>query len=138
MLLPRIASLMLLAALAGCASATMDRIDSHRAEYESWPLDIQEAVLHRQVARGMTPAMVRMALGEPTSVEHRVNKQGADEEVWVYRLAEEPIPPLDPMTPSAAIHGASAIPPPIRKRADQDEVTFVDGLVTLADVASKP
>jgi hypothetical protein len=129
----------LLGSLTGCGSATMSRIDSNRAEYESWPLDIQEAVLHQQVVKGMSPTMVRMAIGEPTSVEHRVGKQGENEEVWIYRVVDEPPPPLDPMSPSAAIHGISAIPSPATPRhTDQDEITFVDGAVTLADIAVKP
>lgn len=76
----------LLALLSGCASATspdaiMDRVDAHRAEYETWPFNIKEAVLDGRVVRGMTPSMVLVARGKPTEVVDR----GGGDEVWVYR-----------------------------------------------------
>jgi hypothetical protein len=61
----------------------MSRIDSNRAAYESWPLEVQQAVLNARADKGMTPDMVRMALGEPTKIETRDGKNG-EEEVWIY------------------------------------------------------
>lgn len=87
---PHIARLLLpvalLSLLVGCASATspdaiMDRVDANRAEYETWPLNIKEAVLDGRVIRGMTPSMVLVARGKPSEVVDR----GGGDEVWVYR-----------------------------------------------------
>jgi len=61
----------------------MSRIDSNRTAYESWPLEVQQAVLNGRADKGMTPEMVRMALGEPTKIETRDGKNG-EEEVWIY------------------------------------------------------
>jgi hypothetical protein len=71
-------------ALAACSTSPLSRIDSDRARYESWPLDIQEAVLNGEAKKGMTPEQVTMALGKPTEVISRASKAGEDE-VWVYR-----------------------------------------------------
>jgi hypothetical protein len=62
----------------------MSRIDADRARYESWPLDVQQAVLNGQAIKGMTPEQVEMSLGKPTEVVSRSAK-GGDDEVWVYR-----------------------------------------------------
>jgi hypothetical protein len=79
-------SLALLAAgaLSACSTSPMSRIDSNRARYESWPLDVQEAVLNGEARKGMTPEQVEMALGKPTQVVSRSARAGEDE-VWVYR-----------------------------------------------------
>jgi hypothetical protein len=69
---------------AGCSSSPMSRIDADRARYESWPLDVQQAVLNGQAIKGMTPEQVEMSLGKPTEVVSRSAK-GGDDEVWVYR-----------------------------------------------------
>lgn len=76
----------LLALLSGCASPTspdaiMDRVDANRAEYETWPLSIKEAVLDGRVVKGMDRTMVLVARGKPTEVVDR----GSGDEVWVYR-----------------------------------------------------
>ena len=70
--------------LAGCASSPLSRIDQNRSRYESWPLEVQEAVLNGQARAGMTTEQVEMAMGKPTEVVPRSNKPGEDE-VWVYR-----------------------------------------------------
>ncbi len=62
----------------------MSRIDANRALYESWPFEIQEAVLNGKVVVGMTPDMVQMVLGKPSEVMSRAGKRG-EEEVWVYK-----------------------------------------------------
>ena len=69
--------------VAGCSTSRMSRIDANRSVYESWPVEVQSAVLEGRVEKGMTPEMVRVALGEPTRVEPR---SGYDpgEEVWIY------------------------------------------------------
>lgn len=74
----------LLGLLTGCATSPMSRIDQNRARYESWPVEMQEAVLAGEVRNGMTPEQVEMALGKPTQVVARGAKAGEDE-VWVYR-----------------------------------------------------
>ena len=62
----------------------MSRIDADRAKSESWPLDVQQAVLNGQAIKGMTPEQVEMSLGKPSEVVARSAK-GGDDEVWVYR-----------------------------------------------------
>ena len=61
----------------------MSRIDSDRALYESWPVEVQSAVLEGRATVGMTPEMVRMALGQPTRVESRPGST-TGEESWIY------------------------------------------------------
>lgn len=76
---------MLAVFLGGCASSSpISRIDADRAKYESWPLDVQQAILNGEAIKGMTPEQVEMALGKPTQVVTRSAKSG-DDEVWVYR-----------------------------------------------------
>ncbi|MGH8019769.1 MAG: hypothetical protein ACREIA_16100 [Opitutaceae bacterium] len=70
--------------LAGCASSPMSRIDADRALYESWPVDMRQAVLDQRIVKGMTPEMVKMTLGEPKRVESRPGRGGAIEEIWIY------------------------------------------------------
>lgn len=78
-------SLLLIACLlAGCSTSPISRIDSNRSAYESWPIDVQEAVLSGQAKKGMTPEQVEMALGKPSQVVTRSGKAGEDE-VWIYR-----------------------------------------------------
>jgi hypothetical protein len=73
--------LLLTMLLAACATTPMSRIDANRAAYESWPLDVQEAILNGEAKKGMTPEQVKVALGTPTEVVPR----GTNEELWVYR-----------------------------------------------------
>lgn len=73
--------------LAGCSSpsspnAIMDRVDANRDVYESWSLDIKDAVLSGQVLRGMTTDMVYVARGKP---DERIERGGGDE-IWIYRI----------------------------------------------------
>ena len=83
-LFSRLALLLTVCALSACSTSPMSRIDSNRAKYESWPLDVQEAVLNGEARKGMTPEQVEMALGKPTQVVTRSARAG-DDEVWVYR-----------------------------------------------------
>lgn len=72
--------------IAGCSSSQMSRIDSNRNVYESWPLEIRQAVLDGKAEPGMTPDMVRMALGKPTEVVTRAGAPNSgDDEIWIYR-----------------------------------------------------
>lgn len=68
-------------ALAACSSSPLSRIDQDRGKYESWPLDVQEAVLAGEARKGMTREQVEMAMGKPAEVVAR----SANEEVWIYR-----------------------------------------------------
>lgn len=77
-------SLALTLGLVGCAnSSPISRIDANRGKYESWPLDVQQAVLNREAIKGMTPEQVEMALGKPAEVITRSATE--DEQIWVYR-----------------------------------------------------
>ena len=69
------------ALLAACSSSPLSRIDSNRAVYETWPLEVQEAVLNGEVKKGMTREQVEMALGKPSQIVSR----SVNDEVWVYR-----------------------------------------------------
>jgi hypothetical protein len=60
----------------------MDRVDANRDAYESWSLDIKDAVLSGQVLRGMTTDMVYVARGKPSE---RIERGGGDE-IWIYRI----------------------------------------------------
>src|ERR1044071_5632820 len=88
MTLPRrlagIGMLAVVALLAGCSSSPISRIDANRAAYESWPIEIQDAVLNGHVKPGMTPEQVIMSVGKPTEKVQR-SVQAGDDEVWVYR-----------------------------------------------------
>lgn len=66
---------------AGCGSSQMSRIDRNRDLYESWPIDVRQAVLDGKVEPGMTPDMVRVSWGEPSEVV----PQGRGDEIWVYK-----------------------------------------------------
>jgi hypothetical protein len=83
---PRFALLIVVVAVAfgGCASPQFSRIDADRELYESWPIEIRQAVLDGKAEVGMTPDMVKMALGKPTEIVSRSVIPGQDE-IWVYR-----------------------------------------------------
>lgn len=67
--------------VAGCGTpSSMSRIEANRSTYESWPVEMQQAVLDGRVEEGMTAEMVQMALGRPTSMGYR-----GTQEVWVYQ-----------------------------------------------------
>lgn len=70
--------------LAACSTSPISRIDANRAVYESWPFDMQQAVLNGEVKTGMTPEMVEMTLGKPSQIDARTGSGGQDE-VWVYK-----------------------------------------------------
>lgn len=70
----------------GCASSQMSRIDRNRDIYETWPLEVRQAVLDGKVEPGMNPDMVRVAWGEPSEV---TVSPGGDE-IWVYTKGGDP------------------------------------------------
>ncbi|MES2692153.1 MAG: hypothetical protein V4773_01685 [Verrucomicrobiota bacterium] len=74
-----------LAVLAACSTSPMSRIDSDRARYETWPLEVQQAILNGEAIKGMTPEQVEMSLGKPSQIVSRSGKGGGDDEVWVYK-----------------------------------------------------
>lgn len=118
----------------------MSRIDANRAVYESWPIEMQEAVLSSRAAPGMTPEMVEMALGKPSSIDHRSVKDG-EEEVWSYKKGSGQLPSLLSNTNislggSVGGIGVSSGAPIGRGRptdADAQEVVFKNGVVIRAD-----
>ena len=135
-------ALALLAAwlVAGCASSPMSRIDANRALYESWPFEIQEAVLNGKVVVGMTPDMVQMVLGKPSEVMSRAGKKG-EEEVWVYKtgggmsniLSGSNISmggSIGGVGISGPIGGGGGGSAPVE---DEQDVVFQNGLVVRAD-----
>jgi hypothetical protein len=60
----------------------MSRIDRNRDIYETWPIEVRQAVLDGKVEPGMTPEMVRVAWGEPSEVVMQANTA---DEIWVYK-----------------------------------------------------
>jgi hypothetical protein len=78
------ALLLALAVAGGCASPQFKRIDADRDVYESWPIEVRQAVLDGKVEKGMTPEMVRMAIGKPTEIVSTSTVPGG-EEIWIYR-----------------------------------------------------
>jgi hypothetical protein len=133
------------AVLAGCASSTMSRIDSNRAEYETWPVEVQEAVLNKRVIQGMTPDQVTMSMGKPTSVENRPGKQN-DQEVWIYKTGGGGLSGLSGLPVNLGL-GTSIGPVGVYSnkslgggsngvsQEEQDEVIFENGAVVKTDIA---
>lgn len=79
--------LLLVVGLAGgCASSQMNRIDRNREIYETWPIEIKQAVLDGKVEPGMNPDMVQVAWGKPSEV----SVSPAGDEIWVYTRGGEP------------------------------------------------
>jgi hypothetical protein len=64
----------------------MSRIDRNRDIYETWPLEIRQAVLDGKVEPGMNPDMVRVAWGEPSEI----SVSPAGDEIWVYKQGGDP------------------------------------------------
>lgn len=92
----RLASLFALSAavwFSGCATSPMSRIDAKRSVYETWPVEMQEAILQQRAIPGMTPEMVEMAMGKPTEIQSRTGKDGS-EEVWIYRQSSARLPSI--------------------------------------------
>jgi hypothetical protein len=123
------------ALFAACATSPLSRIDANRPLYESWPFEIQQAVLNGQVKQGMTPQMVQMSVGRPSQVVSR----GLDDEVWVYRKSGSSSSLLNGtgisvgtggvgIGTSANIGGGGGGP-----SGEENEVVFQNGVVTRTD-----
>jgi len=142
--LPRLrfsALLVSVALLAGCSTSPISRIDANRAVYESWPIEMQEAVSSGRAAVGMTPEMVEMALGKPSEVNSREGKDGP-EEVWVYKKSSS----MPSLLGNTGISLGGSIGPigigtggPARRAnpasTDEQDVVFKNGVVIRADPA---
>jgi hypothetical protein len=70
----------------GCASSQMSRIDRHREIYETWPIEVRQAVLDGKVEPGMNSDMVRVAWGNPSEV----TSSPAGDEIWIYTQGGDP------------------------------------------------
>ncbi len=70
----------------GCASSQMSRIDRNRSIYETWPLEVRQAVLDGKVEPGMDQDMVRVSWGEPS----QISSSPAGDEIWVYSKGGDP------------------------------------------------
>jgi hypothetical protein len=84
--------------VAGCSSPQFSRIERSREAYESWPLEMRQAVLDGRIEPGMTPEMVEVAWGKPDEVIARRNGPHEDE-IWIYRKSSGadyvyPTPPI--------------------------------------------
>ena len=75
-----------LALSAGCSSSQMSRIDRNRDIYETWPLEVRQAVLDGKVEAGMNTDMVRVAWGEPSEIA----TSPAGDEIWIYSRGGDP------------------------------------------------
>lgn len=127
--------------LAACSSPSpLSRIDSNRAVYESWPIDVQEAVYRGQAIPGMTPQQVEMAMGKPTSIDSRTGKDGAAEDIWVYKKSSARMPSILENTTigvgtSVGGVGVGSSMPVGRGRSrpvddESQEIIFKNGVVT--------
>jgi len=128
----RCVPLIALTILAGaCATTTMSRINANRAAFESWPVDMREAILNGQVVKGMTPDMVRVAKGNPTRIEHRDGQKGP-EEVWVYQKGGA-LGGNTELTIGGGYGGVGVgAGVPVSGVDEVQEVVFVDGTVLIA------
>ncbi|HUG12636.1 MAG TPA: hypothetical protein VMM36_16590 [Opitutaceae bacterium] len=68
---------------AGCASTPAQRI-AGSAEFDTYPSAVQEKIIDGKVEVGFTEEMVRLALGQPSSISRRQTSSG-DSEVWSYQ-----------------------------------------------------
>ncbi len=82
--LPAVLVMSALLVCAGCASSPKSRIAKNRAEFETYPADVQTLIRKGEVRVGFTPAQVRLALGEPDRVLTRTNEAGVSD-VWIYQ-----------------------------------------------------
>lgn len=135
----RFSLLLMLGNLGACSSSPISRIDADRAKYESWPIEVQEAVLNGEARKGMTAEQVEMALGKPTEVVTR-SARGGEDEVWVYRKSSGGSSLLSntPVSIGTGIGGISlgtGIGGGGRSRqvADEQEVVFANGVVVRSD-----
>lgn len=72
-----------LGVLSGCASTPDRRIQSQKSEFDGYSPAVQAKIRAGEIDVGYTPQMVRMALGEPSTVFVRDTAAGKSE-VWAY------------------------------------------------------
>lgn len=79
-----ICTLMMVFALAGCAGTKVeDRIDQGMVDFDSWSLEVQEAVREGRIEVGFTKEQVEMAWGKPDFInQERLNGELAEHWVW--------------------------------------------------------
>ena len=120
----------------GCSSSPMSRIDSNRALYESWPVEMQSAVLEGRVVKDMTPEMVRMAVGEPTRIEPRSGST-TNEETWIYEKGGGLNLPRPNISLGGAIGGVGVTTGGgggrSRSTPEEQDVVFQNGVVIRAN-----
>lgn len=103
---PLLTLLLLGAGLAGgCASSQMGRIERNREIYETWPLEVRQAVLDGRVEPGMDQDMVRVAWGEPGEV----SISPAGDEIWVYTKGGDPGGVMYPGGRAAGLGGSGTM-----------------------------
>ena len=120
--------------LSGCSTSPgspMSRIDANRAEYETWDLDVKEAVLDGRVEKGMTPKQVEVAVGRPTRVEYREGRSGS-QEIWIY--TRKTGSGLQGSTVSIGTYGVGVSTTAGQSYRDEYEVVFEKGQVVNSDV----
>jgi len=123
--------------VAACSTSPLSRIDSNRARYETWPLEVQQAVLNGEARKGMTPEQVEMALGKPTEVVTRGVKAGEDE-IWVYRKSNVGSSLLNNTGVSVGggiggVNVGTGMGGGRRQSSDEHEVVFANGVVVRSD-----
>src|SRR5262245_54177961 len=127
---------LLVGVLSACSTSPMSRIDENRAKYESWPIEVQEAVLSGEARTGMTREQVEMALGKPTQVVPRSVREG-DDEVWVYRKSNLGSTILNNTGVSVGTGiGGVNVGTGLgggRQSPDEQEVVFANGVVVRSD-----
>lgn len=72
-----------LLAASGCSTVD-SRVAAHRAQFDSWPPPIQQAVSAGRIGIGFTMEQVRVALGEPDHAFSRTSAAGTYQ-IWSFR-----------------------------------------------------
>lgn len=67
----------------GCATPE-SRIQKNPALFASFPAEVQAKIRQGHIAIGFNQSAVRMALGDPDRVYHRVTSTNTANEVWAY------------------------------------------------------
>src|SRR5262245_2300783 len=115
----------------------MSRIDQNRGRYESWPLEVEEAVLNGESRKGRTREQVEKALGKPTQVVTRAAT--GDDEVWIYRKSQVGSNILNSTGVSVGTGiggvnvGTGIGGGGIRQTPEEKEVVFSNGVVIRSD-----
>lgn len=81
-----LATACLIPAVTAACSTTESRIREHRAEFESYPPEVQKKIRDGRVDPGFTKEQVAIALGRPDRV-YRRRTAGGTNDVWAYAEA---------------------------------------------------